>query len=163
MSGRRRRIYRLTERGAEALDAWRSQPADALEEVRDAGTLKLFFGADPAKLAVSQLEAHRHRLASYEQLHADSAQLPRGMAARAGRLASVTSASSSASRSNCSSETGPHRASRSSASAPGPSSGVTYCSRPSRMTTGSRESFSRVSSAAPAAASATGQPGRCKL
>jgi PadR family transcriptional regulator, regulatory protein AphA len=81
-TGRRRRIYRVTERGLQALEDWRSEPTDALEEVRDAGTLKLFFGADPAKLAASQLAAHRRQLASYEELRdgsAGSAQLPRGM------------------------------------------------------------------------------------
>jgi PadR family transcriptional regulator AphA len=82
-TGRRRRIYRVTERGRQTLEDWRAEPTDALEEVRDAGTLKLFFGADPAKLAVSQLEAHRRQLASYEQLRdtaaGDSADFPRGM------------------------------------------------------------------------------------
>jgi PadR family transcriptional regulator, regulatory protein AphA len=78
-TGRRRRIYRVTERGVRALDDWRSEPTDALEEVRDAGTLKLFFGADPAKLAAAQLQAHRRQLIAYEQLQHDSADLPRGM------------------------------------------------------------------------------------
>jgi DNA-binding PadR family transcriptional regulator len=78
-SGRRRRIYRITERGAQALDQWRSEPTDALEEVRDAGTLKLFFGADPAELAAAQLQAHRRQLVAYEQLHENSTEMPRGM------------------------------------------------------------------------------------
>jgi DNA-binding PadR family transcriptional regulator len=78
-TGRRRRIYRVTERGAQALAEWRSEPTDALEEVRDAGLLKLFFGADPAKLAATQLQAHRHQLEAYEQMHAETAELPRGM------------------------------------------------------------------------------------
>jgi PadR family transcriptional regulator, regulatory protein AphA len=78
-AGRRRRIYRVTEQGVRALDEWRSQPTDALEEVRDAGLLKLFFGADPGKLAAAQLEAHRHQLNAYEQLHENSAEMPHGM------------------------------------------------------------------------------------
>jgi PadR family transcriptional regulator, regulatory protein AphA len=78
-TGRRRRIYRVTESGAQALDRWRSQPTDALEEVRDVGTLKLFFGADPATLAAVQLEAHERHLLAYEQLYASSAQMSRGM------------------------------------------------------------------------------------
>src|ERR1700680_4352333 len=78
-TGRRRRIYRVTEQGVQALDDWRSEPTDALEEVRDGGTLKLFFGADPAKLAAAQLRAHRRQLTAYEQLHEDSAGIPRGM------------------------------------------------------------------------------------
>ena len=78
-SGRRRRIYRVTEEGAQALERWRSQATDALEEVRDPGTLKLFFGADPARLAAAQLEAHRRQLLTYEQLHESAAEMPRGM------------------------------------------------------------------------------------
>jgi DNA-binding PadR family transcriptional regulator len=78
-NGRRRRTYRITERGAQALAEWRSQPTDALEEVRDAGILKLFFGGDPGRLAVVQLEAHRRQLASYETLHEGSKEMPRGM------------------------------------------------------------------------------------
>jgi DNA-binding PadR family transcriptional regulator len=65
-SGRRRRIYRLTKPGEEALERWRSEPTSDLYELRDAGLLKLFFGADPNKLAPQQLEAHEERLREYE-------------------------------------------------------------------------------------------------
>ena len=64
--GRRRRIYRLTKSGEEALDRWRSEPTSDLYELRDAGLLKLFFGADPKKLAPQQLEAHEERLREYQ-------------------------------------------------------------------------------------------------
>jgi PadR family transcriptional regulator AphA len=64
--GRRRRIYRLTKSGEESLDRWRSEPTSDLYELRDAGLLKLFFGADPKKLAPQQLEAHEGRLREYE-------------------------------------------------------------------------------------------------
>jgi DNA-binding PadR family transcriptional regulator len=77
-TGRRRRIYRLTRRGRQALDAWRGQPASDLYELRDAATLKLFFGGDPAQLAATQLDAHRRRLKEYEQLRADIPHAPRG-------------------------------------------------------------------------------------
>jgi DNA-binding PadR family transcriptional regulator len=66
-SGRRRRIYRLTKAGSEALERWRGEPTSELYELRDAGLLKLFFGADPAKLAERQLEAHREKLHEYER------------------------------------------------------------------------------------------------
>jgi PadR family transcriptional regulator, regulatory protein AphA len=66
--GRRRRIYRLTTAGAAALERWRHEPASELLELRDPATLKLFFGADPESLAAAQLDAHRERLANYEQL-----------------------------------------------------------------------------------------------
>jgi DNA-binding PadR family transcriptional regulator len=64
--GRRRRIYRLTKAGEGALEAWRSEPTSDLYELRDAGLLKLFFGADPKKLAPRQLEAHEEKLREYE-------------------------------------------------------------------------------------------------
>jgi len=67
-SGRRRRIYRLTKAGVEELDRWRSEPTGELYELRDAGLLKLFFGADPKSLAPPQLEAHEERLREYEEL-----------------------------------------------------------------------------------------------
>jgi DNA-binding PadR family transcriptional regulator len=65
-TGRRRRIYRLSSSGAKALDHWRSQPTDELYELRDAGLLKLFFGADPRELAARQVDAHERKLADYE-------------------------------------------------------------------------------------------------
>ncbi len=77
-TGRRRRIYRLTARGRQFLEAWRSEPASDLYELRDAATLKLFFGGDPATLAATQLDAHRRRLSEYEQLRAAIAKVPRG-------------------------------------------------------------------------------------
>jgi len=77
-SGRRRRVYTLTERGHELLDAWRAEPTSALYELRDAGTLKLFFGGDPARLAEAQLAAHSERLAAYELLRDAIQEAPRG-------------------------------------------------------------------------------------
>ena len=76
--GRRRRFYRLTARGRRMLAAWREEPAAELYELRDRATLKLFFGADPAKLAATQLAEHRNRLAGYERLLAALGDLPRG-------------------------------------------------------------------------------------
>jgi PadR family transcriptional regulator AphA len=78
-TGRRRRIYRISDAGMKALDAWLSEPTDALEEVRDAGTLKLFFGADPVTLAATQLQGHRRQLSAYQQLYESSAEMPAGM------------------------------------------------------------------------------------
>jgi PadR family transcriptional regulator, regulatory protein AphA len=67
-TGRRRRIYRLTADGRKALEMWRNEPATDLYELRDAATLKLFFGGDPATLATAQLQAHKARLKEYELL-----------------------------------------------------------------------------------------------
>ena len=50
------------------LREWRETPTALLSELRDQGLLKLFFGADPATLAPVQLEAHRRKLAEYEEL-----------------------------------------------------------------------------------------------
>src|SRR5919204_5945272 len=80
-SGRRRRIYRLTNAGERALDRWRAEPTGELYELRDAGLLKLFFGADPEKLAPRQLEAHEAKLSEYEDLlaQAKTAGVPDGV------------------------------------------------------------------------------------
>ena len=69
-SGRRRRTYSLTERGRQALVRWLSQPTAELEQVRDPGTLKLFLGGDPQRLAPAQLRAHEEQLKIYEQIYA---------------------------------------------------------------------------------------------
>jgi PadR family transcriptional regulator, regulatory protein AphA len=70
-AGRRRRLYRITDSGRAALREWVASPTDDLFELRDLAMLKLFFGADPGPLAEVQLEAHRRRLAEYEQLRED--------------------------------------------------------------------------------------------
>lgn len=79
-SGRRRRIYRLTSVGRRALDAWRSEPTTELYELRDAGLLKLFAGADPGTLAVAQVAAHEERLRAYEEIRdAGTGDVPEGI------------------------------------------------------------------------------------
>jgi PadR family transcriptional regulator AphA len=78
-SGRRRKRYSLTEEGREALLRWRAEPTDQLAELRAPGVLKLFFGADPAKLAPVQLEACRQELTELEAIkQGDSGGEPRG-------------------------------------------------------------------------------------
>jgi PadR family transcriptional regulator, regulatory protein AphA len=67
-TGRRRRVYRITATGQHALDAWRTEPTDAVPELRAPALLKLFFGADPAELAPVQIEAHRRKLEEYERI-----------------------------------------------------------------------------------------------
>ena len=75
--GRRRRIYRLTPAGRDALESWRRDDTPATWELRDAGLLKVFFGGDAAALAGAQLDAHRDKLAELEAL-AD-VEMPAGM------------------------------------------------------------------------------------
>jgi PadR family transcriptional regulator AphA len=83
--GRRRRIYTLTDLGRRALQEWLDTPINSLEEVRDLSILKLFFGADPLRLAEIQLLMHEERLKRYEayaalrdQARASGASIPRG-------------------------------------------------------------------------------------
>lgn len=68
--GRRRKHYSLTKQGREALGEWLSEPTAELTELRDPGLLRLFFGGDPAELATVQLDAHRRKLAEYEEIAA---------------------------------------------------------------------------------------------
>ncbi len=70
--GRRRRTYRLTPAGRDALRQWLATPADSLGELRSPGLLQLFFGAEKGPLAREQVEAHAAKLAEYEQLHAEA-------------------------------------------------------------------------------------------
>ena len=66
--GRRRKLYRITERGQAALDAWLGVLTPEPYVLRDPALLKLFFGADARELANAQLETHREKLAEYEAL-----------------------------------------------------------------------------------------------
>jgi DNA-binding PadR family transcriptional regulator len=77
-TGRRRRTYSLTDRGLRLLERWRNEPTADLYELRDAGTLKLFFGGDRGVLAASQLQAHQRRLELFERLHASIPDAPLG-------------------------------------------------------------------------------------
>lgn len=70
--GRRRKHYRLTKQGSQALADWRTEPTGELAEIRNQALLKLFFGADPGALAESQLEASREKLAQYEWMYEQS-------------------------------------------------------------------------------------------
>jgi len=77
--GRRRKLYRITEKGKQAVSDWRAEPPDALSELRDLALLKLFFGADPKELAMVQVEAHRRELAEYQRIREEMPdEVPRG-------------------------------------------------------------------------------------
>ena len=67
-TGRRRKLYSITDRGRRALEEWRSGTTTELAELREPALLKLFFGADPQALAASQVPANRARLAEYEAI-----------------------------------------------------------------------------------------------
>jgi PadR family transcriptional regulator AphA len=78
-TGRRRRRYSLTHSGRRALAQWLGASDDELYEIRDPGLLRLFFGADPRKLAATQLEAHRQNLGYLESLRGDAEGVPEGV------------------------------------------------------------------------------------
>lgn len=77
-TGRRRRLYTLSEAGRHELEQWRDDPETDLYELRDPGLLKLFCGADPLRLAEAQLPRHERRLELYQQLHEEE-EMPEGM------------------------------------------------------------------------------------
>lgn len=81
--GRRRKHYKMTAKGRQALDEWVAEPTDEMAELRDPAVLKLFFGANPKALAKAQLPAHRERLARYEEMQKLSgllgSEIPDGM------------------------------------------------------------------------------------
>jgi DNA-binding PadR family transcriptional regulator len=76
-TGRRRKTYRLTKTGQEALDAWLAEPATEFTELRHRGLLKLALGADPKTIAPAQLELHEAKLAEYESFV--DAPMPEGL------------------------------------------------------------------------------------
>ena len=90
-SGRRRKHYSLTAKGRAALDEWRSEPTSELAELREPALLKLFFGADPQRLAAVQVEANRKRLAEYEAIRARCRTTRRPGRAEPSRWASASS------------------------------------------------------------------------
>lgn len=74
-SGRRRRVYRITEAGKAELRRWLRERAVTEVELRDQGLLKLFFGSllsadDVRALAARERDLHRQRLATYLQIRA---------------------------------------------------------------------------------------------
>lgn len=78
-SGRRRKLYSLTELGREALQDWLGVFTPEPYVLRDPALLKLFFGANANNLAEGQLVTHRQKLAEYEAYAAhDPGTGPRG-------------------------------------------------------------------------------------
>jgi PadR family transcriptional regulator, regulatory protein AphA len=78
-TGRRRKLYSITDRGRNALDEWRTEPTSELAELREPALLKLFFRADPEALASVQIPANEARLAELERVRdALPADVPEG-------------------------------------------------------------------------------------
>ena len=64
--GRRRKLYRLTDRGREALQAWIAGTDFTPPQVRDEQVLKVFLGGDPVELMRPRLEWHQAKLSELE-------------------------------------------------------------------------------------------------
>jgi len=71
--GRRRKLYKLTRKGEQALKTWLKAAPNAIFEMRDMAVLQLFFSEFMSReelvhLAKSQAELYRERLATYAQI-----------------------------------------------------------------------------------------------
>ena len=67
-SGRRRKLYALTDLGREALAAWTVEPTAAPPQLRDELMLKVFAGADPTPLMPARRAWHEAKLTELEGL-----------------------------------------------------------------------------------------------
>jgi DNA-binding PadR family transcriptional regulator len=65
-TGRRRKLYELTDSGREELREWAASPRLAAPQVREEGVLKIFAGADPLPILRERLEWHRAKLSELE-------------------------------------------------------------------------------------------------
>ena len=84
-SGRRRKVYSLTDQGRLALRQWLKEPPDVVYEMRDMAVLQLFFSEfmseeELVTLAQTQASLYRKRLAEYDQI-----EIARGSSARRDR------------------------------------------------------------------------------
>ncbi|HTB69482.1 MAG TPA: PadR family transcriptional regulator [Solirubrobacteraceae bacterium] len=88
--GRRRKLYSVTERGREALHAWRDSPELAPPQLRDEGVLKLFAGGDPVAYSRSRRAFYRAKLEELESYLAGCPDDERFRGARASLIAGIT-------------------------------------------------------------------------
>jgi DNA-binding PadR family transcriptional regulator len=88
--GRRRRVYKLTTRGHDALRGWALDPAVAPQQVRDDAMLKVFAGGDPRVLFARRRRWHEEKLAELEGYLANLRAGQRGPRADRWRGAEVT-------------------------------------------------------------------------
>ncbi len=61
-SGRRRKLYSLTEQGRTSLREWAHSPVTPPPELRDEGVLKIFAGADPAAVFADRRSWHLDKI-----------------------------------------------------------------------------------------------------
>ena len=72
-TGRRRKVYTLTDAGRKVLRDWLASPTNVHFQMRDVAELKLFFSelgdpADVPRLAREQVAQHEQRIREYEQM-----------------------------------------------------------------------------------------------
>lgn len=65
-SGRRRKLYSLTDSGRESLRAWAHSGEAAPPQLRDEGVLKIFAGADPVAVFAARREWHEAKIAELQ-------------------------------------------------------------------------------------------------
>jgi PadR family transcriptional regulator AphA len=65
-TGRRRKLYALTDKGLEALREWASSPDIAPPQLRDEAILKIFAGADPQPILAARRDWHAAKLLELE-------------------------------------------------------------------------------------------------
>jgi PadR family transcriptional regulator AphA len=65
-SGRRRKLYALTEKGRAALEEWVHAEDYPPPQLRDDGALRIFAGADPIPIMERRARWHRAKLAELE-------------------------------------------------------------------------------------------------
>lgn len=65
-SGRRRKLYSLTDTGRAALREWAHSPDTAPPQLRDEGVLKIFAGADPAAVFANRRGWHLDKVSELE-------------------------------------------------------------------------------------------------
>ena len=65
-SGRRRKLYALTDKGGKALEEWVHEEEYPPPQLRDDGALKIFAGADAIPILERRAEWHRAKLAELE-------------------------------------------------------------------------------------------------
>jgi PadR family transcriptional regulator, regulatory protein AphA len=80
-TGRRRKLYSLTEAGRGALRGWLASHTNVHFQMRDIAELKLFFSelGDPEnvpRLAREQVKQHEERIAVYEQMQDRFGEIP---------------------------------------------------------------------------------------
>jgi DNA-binding PadR family transcriptional regulator len=76
--GRRRKLYAITDQGRAALREWVSADDVSPPQLRDEGTLKVFFGGDPIQIYQSRLQWHEQKLAELEGYLDDVSAAARG-------------------------------------------------------------------------------------